>query len=268
MIPAKLDLDSIVAIDHRSLDVEQLVDVVATCGTKLVYLNRTTVDGEDLASWVEDELFEQADDELAMLQDQLRRVDGWVEELEIGFAHAGLMHCWTARTPWADYVDDLREVSRNRGLRDRDDETRWTPPERLSEDRINELAAELTAQPDFRRATRTLDKEDAARSLPSLAELYNRREGRWDIHRVLRTAADLIEREREECCARLEAKKDELAEGLAADAEYRRTGTTEARRKYAGEWIRVHHSNGLPMPRALAHELVHIAKSLRDRPMF
>lgn len=271
MIPARLDLDSIVAIDELSLDVEQLVTVAAEAGARLLYLKRTTIDGEDLAKWI-DEIARP--DDVAVhrhpLQKALPRIHGWTEELEIGFAHAGVVHCWTMRAPWADEADDLRKSAHRRQaqLHHDDDSTGWTQPERLSDERINDLASELATFKEFRWATRNSDKEAATRNVPALAEMYVQREGRWDVHRVIRTAADLLEREREECCARLEAQKTELATALATDDGFRSIGTTEARRKYALEWIRMHHSNGLAMPRALTHELVHLAKSSANQPMF
>lgn len=268
---ARLDLDSNVAIDELSLDVEQVVSVAAGAGAKLLYLKRTTIDGEDLASWIDEiELPEDISVHRHPLQKALRRIDGWTEELEIGFAHAGVVHCWTTRAPWADDVDELRKSARRQQalLREDDDDAGWTPRERLSEERINELASELVAVKEFRWATRTSDKDAAARNVPALAEMYSHREGRWDVHSVTRTAADLLEREREECCTRLDAQKIALASALAADGGFRSIGTTEARRKYALEWIRTHHSNGLAMPRALTHELVHLAKSSANQTIF
>ncbi|MDX8143254.1 hypothetical protein SK854_14090 [Lentzea sp. BCCO 10_0061] len=66
-------------------------------------LGRHTVDSSALKPASDDTNGASADD----LRKALNRIDGWISQLEIGFAHSGVLHVWSTVTDRFDALEQL-----------------------------------------------------------------------------------------------------------------------------------------------------------------
>lgn len=268
VLPATLDFDSTAVLDHEQLNVEQVVTAAASSGTTLLYLHRKVVDEQDTSAAIR-ELDLPADGEVARraLLKETKRVAGWTSELEVGFAHQGVMNVWAVVAVWADV---LTEVT----LRPGRQSTRWSPGGagdedtlRLDDAAIAQLAGQLAAIPQFRRASRGTEREAAVQQVPELARLLDHRDGRWQVHSVMREATELLQDQVAICLDRLKSRQDDLVAALAGDEKFRAVRTVEARHKFAQEWS-LEHTDGLRIPSWWIKELVAATKGLPTQLTF
>lgn len=77
---------------------------------------------------------------------------------------------------------------------------------------------------------------------------------------MIRTATEQLQEQAAACLERLKPRHAELATTLAADPEFRRIRTADARQRFAAEWL-LDHTGGLRLPMCWIKELVANARS-------
>lgn len=169
VLPVTLDFAESVVLDEQLLSTEQTVDAALASGTSLLYLACHTVNSSALTPASGDTNDASADD----LRKALNRIDGWTSQLEIGFAHSGVLHVWSMVTDWFDVLEQLtspRVPSSARfgggptGAWETDQEVESA---RLSDEAAQDLVDELAANDTFRRAATRGERIDAARAVPA-----------------------------------------------------------------------------------------------------
>ncbi|WP_409496072.1 hypothetical protein [Amycolatopsis sp. cmx-11-12] len=179
----------------------------------------------------------------------LARVTGWTGRVvaELGFAHHGVLHLWPTETPWYAGLEAEPDSWDDGGF---------------DEDKIAELAGQVAAAQEFRRA-RWSERVAVAETLPALADLKtNPKISRWTISSVVRKANDLVRLQANDCATALEARKEELAAALASDPKFRAIKRTDGRMRFIETWIR-DYSDGLTIGTWLLKELVALAVEMR-----
>ncbi|OXM42787.1 hypothetical protein [Amycolatopsis alba] len=188
----------------------------------------------------------------------LARIVGWTSRIEVGFAHAGVLHVWEVTAPWHDALDELTTPARS---------SRWAPAPRVSDDaeeeKVMELARLVAESPEFRRARYPL-RRSVAEQLPALAELRNDPDnGPWMITSVIRAADELVRELAAERAEQLQARQDDLVAELAAHPDYATIRTAEVRLKFLQTWIRDTHTDGLAIETWWLKELVALTAQAR-----
>jgi hypothetical protein len=252
-----LSLDPMVLLDHRRMTAQQVVDAATASGATLLYLSSTVLDGSGLAATIRDtELPDDAAKARRAVLKELARMDGWITEVEVGFAHQGVLAGWAVTAPWSK---DLDEDTLDR-LRDPDCDDIADQRGNLKDSEITRLAGQLARVAEFRRAVGNPEKTIAARQVPELAALLESpSDDRWEASRVVGAASEIVAEQVVQCIERLTPRRGELAALLAEDREFRVVRTAEARRRSAHVWI-LQHSEGLRLSNWWIEELVAAAK--------
>ncbi|WP_410583807.1 hypothetical protein [Amycolatopsis sp. lyj-108] len=255
VIPARLDPDRVVEIDSATLSAEQVVAIAASVDAALLYLSRVLVTQDAVDTALEDL---DAGAERTRVSKALFRIVGWTSRVEVGFAHAGVLHVWEVTASWHDALDELTTPARS---------SRWDPEPRVSDDaedeKLMELARQVAASPEFRRARYAL-RRSVAEQLPVLAELRKDADnGPWMISSVISAADELVRERAAERAELLQARRDDLVAELATHPDYATIRTAEARLKFVQTWIRDTHTAGLPMETWWLKELVALTAQAR-----
>ncbi|XVS67822.1 hypothetical protein ACQPYE_17790 [Actinosynnema sp. CA-299493] len=117
VLAASLDVDTVVFDDEVTLD--QALDAAAACGAVLLYLNHRTVDAAAVLAAAGDHL---AEADHRRLRTTLDRIDGWTRQVEVGFAHGGVVNLWSAVAAWSEPLEQLTDTAA-----DRVRTARWSP---------------------------------------------------------------------------------------------------------------------------------------------
>ncbi|WP_409463230.1 hypothetical protein [Amycolatopsis sp. GA6-003] len=255
VLPGRVDASSLVELDSAALAADEVVTAAATAGTQLLYLRRVVLDQATVDAVLEGV---EASAERTTARKALARIVGWTGCIEVGFAHHGVLHLWEASMPWHDSLEELSMSEPSEMGHDSFEDVR------LDEGQIAELAGQLAASQEFRRA-RWSEREAVAEQLPVLAALKsNPKIPRWTVSSVIGKASDVVRLQADDCATALEARKEELAAALAADSKFSAIRTAEARLRFTETWIR-NHSDGLPIGHWLLKELVKLAVDTRKK---
>lgn len=256
VLAASLDVDTVVFDDEVTLD--QALDAAAACGAVLLYLNHRTVNAAAVLAAAGDHL---AEADHRRLRTTLDRIDGWTRQVEVGFAHGGVVNLWSAVAAWSEPLEQLTDTAA-----DRVRTARWSPevddeeaaPQHLPENVVRRWVDTVAADPGFRRAT-WRGHQAAARGVPGLTELLGNPRLRWHENHIVSAALELVRDQVEQQEQALLPRRAELAARLAADPGYAACITAAARKRYAAEWM-VEHADGLRLSADWVGELVALAK--------
>lgn len=250
VVPATIDLAGI-TLDSK-LGAADVVALAARSGAKLIYLARAVTDTSPIVATIGDKNgSSDADTDMKMLLCALRQVDGFTSSIEVGFAHGGIVHTWKRTTTW---VDELEE------LQDSIDSADEGPEGPVTDDEADQrLAADLAADPAFRRARGDRDHQAAALLLPAIAQLADSES--WRLGHVIRLAYGVHNQQREVLDGDLTARISELVPLLASSSDFRSARTADGRRKVTEKWIAENYSDGLRMGRTLIGEFAAAAKA-------
>jgi len=260
VLPATIDTGGTVELHAEELTVHEVLDAAEACGARVVYLRHSAVVAVAvLAALPAEEARDQA------VQAELARIDGWVTDVEVGFAFAGLAHVWATTTSWSDTMADLSGPARR--LDDaRDDQLTGAELDAkyLSEDEVERWALALTGDSAFRRAVTPADRDAAAEALPGLADAL-RGHDHWNLSRITGTATRKVRDQAEQHANDLKPQLDTFAAALAADPEYGAITAADARKRYATTWM-VDRADGLRLPAWWIADLVGRAKQAPKVP--
>ncbi len=251
-LPASIDGETVVSLDSDALQVAEVVDSARVGGAALLYVHHELADTGPAATAVAEADFPAKCPERDRLVKALKRIEGWTARLELGFAHHGVLHLWTAQAPWQDALDELITPRRRLGM-----QVDYPDHHELGDDEIAALADLVAAAPQFRRA-RITERTAAARQIPRIAELQDNPGTRWNVHSILRQAETILTSQVAAVSERLRARQDELAALLASDADFRAIRTADARQRFVSEWV-LAHSDGLRMETWWVKELAALA---------
>lgn len=266
VLPATVDAGDTVVLDPDRLTVEQVVDAAAASGAALLYLARDTVRADVLTA---DLPLPDPDDTDAVaahkgLRKALTRIDGWTGQVQVAFAHGGVLHVWSTAADWFDTVEQLDDPPAGRRTAawgDGDDDV----PVFLDDAVLERLVEELIAHEPFRRTDTRADRTAAARTLPALAEVLDDEKLKWQGGRVVDAATRRLVEQGEQAALELQPRIAEFAAELAAVEGFAAGHTAEVRQRVAADWI-TRHTDGLRMPRWWVKELEATARPLRSRP--
>lgn len=279
VLPAHLDFDSLVVLDHEQLNVEQVVSAAAMCESKLLYLRRKRFSAASISEVAKEvDLPDGYDAARQSFLEAIEAVDGWISEVEIGFASSGVMHCWSIIAPWADLVESLphsRASNQNIDVSSQhteisNDHAEYTanvistPMSRLSNEEETKLIKEAAEAPQVRVARSRTARETAVRETPGVAALLE--EGGADRHipHIANRAFELLRAEAEQYLQKLEPYQAELVAELASEEEFDAIGTQPARNKFAAKWITKHTEN-IKMPSWWTDELAKQAHDIKRK---
>ena len=276
IVSASLELEALVVLDEERLRAEQVVDLAASIGTRLLYLKDQKIDAEAVVAQLRENSF--PSERATEFYQHLRRMDGFTSKVEIGFAHAGVLHVWSASPPWFDDFDLVTSssASSQSSIFKNESETNaesdghpgvsqhlpMTQRHKPDEATMTRLVEELAEDREFRQAHGLNDQREAARALPSIGELPEP-EVQWVIFDLVHAALDCIGKERDAFMAD-QSRLKELASELAHDEGFRAARLVDARRQIAKNWVATHYSNGLSMRNWWIKELVSVADKHRN----
>jgi hypothetical protein len=240
-----------VRVDAEDMTANAFVDLAATSGQKLFYLEATRFDVEDLdeilaldeTEDVAPASVSEADTELRRQAHALRRTAsrflGWPVNLEAAFIADGVPHYWS--TDDAAWHRELQEAWHDL-LPDAPSTEEIQLSEADEEKRIESLATELLALPEFRAANtetarrRVAKAHVATKPDPGLPdrELDHLR---W---RATSRALDTATTEEHRQYAGAEQRLSELAREIAADPAYRSARTAPARKHRVRDHLMAH----------------------------
>jgi hypothetical protein len=186
---------------------------------------------------------------------EMTRYKGRVGEVSVAFAANGVVHFWEHQTPWyRQWRDTVQAAGQSwrRTLDDEDESERLSPEEH--DRRVNDLAATLLANPEFRGA-----KLGGARH--RFAELAvppdTDRAVKWD---AIRKASERAEELARTTYAALADRLDELAAQLITTEPWRRASSPGAL-KQAAEQFLIPLADGFCPPALVRDELYAKAKA-------
>ncbi|WP_206797869.1 hypothetical protein [Amycolatopsis sp. MtRt-6] len=215
VLPARIDGETVVTLDSDALSVTEVVDAAVAGGAALFYIHHELADTAPVMGALAEAGLPEVCPQRDRFQAALKRVEGWVARLELGFAHHGALHVWTVQAAWQDTLEELIDPPRRLGM-----QVGYPDRRQLCDDEITALAERVVADPAFRRAATFGERVLAGRKVPQVAELHD------------------------DPATRFNAREDELTQLLSTDPKFRTINTAPARKQYAREWI-LAHSDGL-----------------------
>ncbi|HET6704309.1 hypothetical protein [Amycolatopsis sp.] len=247
VLPASVDGETVVALDSGTLSVAEVVDAAVAGGTALFYVHHELANTAPAVGALAGADLPQQCPQRDRLLAALNRIEGWTARLELGFAHHGALHVWTAQAPWEETLDQLVRPPRlgvTAGFGDRHE---------LGEHELAALVELVVADPAVRRA-RVTERAALIRKIPKIAELFTDPETRHNVYTIQNQATELLAEQAAAGMDRLRAREDELTTLLATDPKFRTITTAAARKQYARDWA-LAHSDGLPADNVWVGEL-------------
>ncbi|WP_045875800.1 hypothetical protein [Pseudofrankia sp. DC12] len=219
----------------ENLPAADFVRVANQVGARLLYTATATFDYQAFA----DDLPANEDPEGQKARRRLLRTakprDGEIIDVELAFAHAGVLNRWELTAPWharlLTEVEELRPANAPASYRTID------PAER--DLRVERFVTELVAIPAFRRRS---GSDRASRAVvmdqhPEMADLLTGPDSDYVANSVLRQARDKIGVECERIYQALRDQLPTLAAELAADEAFRRLPRIDGRRTHVDDFL-------------------------------
>lgn len=247
VLPATIDNGEVVSLNADELTMQEVVDAAATCGAKVIYLRAPAVKTGPVVA----ELPGKTNEDDA-LRSAVKRLSGWVAELELGFAHGGVVHVWSVTAPWFEAWDELSTVGLDIALRGRDDLDH--DGDEMMDEQVQRWSAKLAEDPAFRRAARPADREAAADGLPGLAEALQGA-APWQRSRIVSHAVLKVRDQAEERAASIKSRLDEFAAELSNEPEFCAITAATTRKRYVTEWMS-DRADGFRLPNWFIDDLV------------
>ncbi len=227
-----------VVLDSSEMTAQDVVDAAQALNAKALYVSSASFDSDAFPKMDLNDVAPEIRKALFALRREFERVDGWIEDMSVSFAHAGVLHTWQAHGPsllptqWDSIYDDDADVLEG---------PRWGPP--LGDAEVDELATKLAAYPDFRDARTPNARVQVAKTMPELAK-FSERPGQAGV--VSMRAQEILREAGESWAERLQEHLPQLAGELAGLQEFRTAATAEARKRVTAKWI-LQHTEGAPV---------------------
>jgi hypothetical protein len=246
LVPAvpERDLGPEVNLSPDTVDLSGFLNLAATLGGGVLYLQAITFNPDDQEHGVEDSTA------------HLRTYKGKTGRVSVAFAVNGLVHFWEQSAPWYLEWQELADrPSRRFSAHSDDDED----TERLSDKDRARLTAELVdtllADPGFRAARPGGARQRYARiAIPEGTH-------KWVAWDAAREATDRAEELAQAQYAQIPPRLDELAAQLLTTREYQQASSAGARKAAAEKFI-LPHADGFAAPPLIRDELYARARRL------
>ncbi|SMD24486.1 hypothetical protein [Lentzea albidocapillata] len=249
VLSATIDTGDVVSLTADKLTMEEVVDAAAACGAKVIYLRAPVAETGPVAAELpcgtnEDEALRAA----------VRRLSGWVSELELGFAHGGVVHVWSKTAPWFDAWDELTAASSDVAVRNRDELDLDVDGDGMTDEQVQHWSTVLAEDPAFRRACLPAEREACANGLPELVKAL-RASAPWQRGGIVNHAITKVREGAETHAASLKQRLDEFAADLLNDPEFHAIAAATARKRFATDWM-TDRAEGFRLPRWFIDDLV------------
>lgn len=231
------DSGFVVFLGPENMDVSEFCDLAVAAGAKIFYVQVNDFDAERhlaATSRARAWLREEENAGLISLREEASSFNGRPAAVQLGFAAAGVLHCWIARASWYDrFRERLEEL-----------ETDTNPlfdemPEAEERAMVDRLAQGLIQLPEFRSAPTAAQRRRIARAQSEIASLdTDTRPGyRRVAFQAIREAEERIASEADSRYREIEANFEELAAECEATQAFRSAGSARARREHARDFL-------------------------------
>jgi hypothetical protein len=247
VLPATIDTSEVVSLNADELTMQEVLDAATNCGAKVMYLRAPVVTTGPVVA----ELPGKTNEDDA-LRSAVKRLSGWVAELELGFAHGGVVHVWSVTAPWFEAWEELSTTGSDIAMRGRDDLDH--DGDEMTDEQVQRWSTKLAEDPAFRRATRPADREAAADGVPGLAEALQGAVS-WQRSGIVNQAVLKVRDQAEERAASVKSRLDEFAAELSNESEFCAITAATTRKRYVTEWMS-DRADGFRLPSWFIDDLV------------
>ncbi|MCL9762970.1 hypothetical protein [Frankia sp. AiPa1] len=230
--PAADGADVDVGLDEMPL--ADFVRVAHRAGVRLLYRVAPEFDLKEFDESLPESVEEERQAERARLVRRARRHSGEIVEVEVAFAHEGVLHRWSITPSWYDSL-----IAEAGSLRAPASGDRSRPADRGEREVLEErLAGELAAMPSFRRRAST---DHAARAAAydhaEMVSLLDGPDPDWTVHHILRRARARVDMDAERLYHELTESLPQLAAELAVDEQFLASTRIVDRRNRAEDFL-------------------------------
>lgn len=222
-----------VDLGPEDIAASDFMDIAHAVGVRLFYIVAEVFDHHGFAATLPEGDEEGQSAKRRRLLRDARRHEGEIFEIELAFAHQGVLHRWGVAADWHDNL--LGEAQGLRGAHSTDHDAM----DREARDAlVQRLAAELAAMPSFRRRASTeAGARAAAYDHPEMVALFNQADPDGTASSVLYDARAKVAVELERLYEGIRDQLPQLAAELADDGDYRAATRVTVRRTRADDFL-------------------------------